>query len=244
MLCVLGRRRWTRQRLYRSRVRIVSTPIFTSLKNSPPDPEKSIQLTTKLIPILISAGLVPGSHPLLALARLNASLLITHLPSAPDPAVEEVHSPATQANAPTGPSEAQALLDDAICAAARASAGLAQVLAEGHPVRGVALAELGKLLSVDEPDPAHAHAPVGPRNGAMGVAPGYPPSGPPRVKLAYETLLRARAELVVGFGGDANEGGTVGRGVREMAAELEKEMQVWAAGVKNVLDDQRGAERR
>ena len=140
--------------------------------------------------------------------------------------------------------EAQAQLGDAICAAARASAGLGQVLAEGHPVRGIALAELGKLLSVDEPDPAHARGPAGPPTGAMGVAPGYPPSGPTRVKLAYETLLRARAELLVGFGSGANEGGVVGRGVREMAAELEKEMQVWKAGVKNVLDDQRQAGRR
>ena len=222
----------------------INTPKIISPANSPLDPKKSIQLTTKLIPILISAGLVPGSHPLLALARLNASLLITHLPAAPDPSVEEVHSPATQASALTSRAEAQAQLGDAICAAARASAGLGQVLAEGHPVRGIALAELGKLLSVDEPDPAHARGPAGPPTGAMGVAPGYPPSGPTRVKLAYETLLRARAELLVGFGSGANEGGVVGRGVREMAAELEKEMQVWKAGVKNVLDDQRQAGRR
>ncbi len=223
----------------------INVPIMISPANSPLDPEKSIQLTTKLVPILISAGLVPGSHPLLALARLNASLLITHLPAAPDPSIEEVHSPATQASAPTSRAEAQAQLDDAICSArAKRVRGLGRVLAEGHPVRGIALAELGKLLSVDEPDPAHVRGPAGSPTGAMGVAPGYPPSGPARVKLAYETLLRARAELLVGFGGGANEGGVVGRGVREMVAELEKEMQVWKAGVKNVLDDQRGAGRR
>ncbi|KAF8960017.1 hypothetical protein BDZ97DRAFT_1355582 [Flammula alnicola] len=127
------------------------------------NPQKSIQLTTKLIPILISAGLVPGSHPLLALSRLNSSLLITHLPSM-DPAIEEVLSPGVQAQAQlqdtthtatVGRKEAQEALDDAIRAATRASTGLSQILVEGHPVRGIALAELGKLLSVDEPDPAH-----------------------------------------------------------------------------------------
>ncbi|KAF8173082.1 hypothetical protein BJ912DRAFT_1024948 [Pholiota molesta] len=192
-------------------------------------PEKSIQLTTKLIPILISAGLVPGSHPLLALSRLNSSLLITHLPSTSDMNVEEIVSPGVQAQQPaqqqrpTARQEAQEALDEAIRAATRASTGLSQVLVEGHPVRGVALAELGKLLSVDEPDPAHARAPgeSAPSTPDMGTPPAsrfsvdgpapYPPSGPPRLKLAYETLLRARAELLIGFGEVRTRAGRSGR---------------------------------
>ncbi|KAF9475469.1 SET domain-containing protein [Pholiota conissans] len=215
------------------------------------DPEKSIQLTTKLVPILISAGLMQGSHPLLALARLNASLLITHLPSAPDPSVEEIHSPGVQqSSTPIRRQEAQEALDEAIRAATRASAGLAQVLVEGHPVRGVALAEVGKLLCVDEPNPAHVRDPDSgapssssspsgtstPRMNVATPAP-YPPSGPPRLKLAYETLLRGRAELVIGFGGGKNDGGEVGRDVRALLVDLEKEMAVWKNGVRNVMED-------
>lgn len=180
---------------------------------------------------------------------------MTHLPSAPDPNVEEVLSPGMQSQTNnyinTGPKEAQERLDDAIRAATRATTGLSQVLTEGHPVRGVALAELGKLLSVDEPDPAHAHAPPSPSEAGEGAGPSrvalglnlvsptqYPPSGPRRLKLAYETLLRARAELVIGFGGGKNEGGEVGVSVRNMAADLEKEMQVWKTGVKNAMEAQ------
>lgn len=72
-----------------------------------------------------------------------------------------------------GRADAQAQLDNAICAAARASTGLGQVLAEGYPVRAVALAEFGKLLSVDKPDAVHARAPVGLPTGTIGVAPGW-----------------------------------------------------------------------
>jgi SET and MYND domain-containing protein len=64
----------------------------------------------------------------------------------------------------------------------------------------------------------------------------YPPSGAPRLKLAYETLVRARSELLVGFG-IQNEGGAVGRAVRESVVALEKELGVWKQGVRNVLED-------
>jgi len=52
--------------------------------------------------------------------------------------------------------EAQEALDEAIRAATRVFTGLSQILPEGHPARGVALAELGKLLCVDEPMPKDA----------------------------------------------------------------------------------------
>ena len=67
----------------------------------------------------------------------------------------------------------------------------------------------------------------------------YPPSGAPRLKLAYETLVRARNELIIGFG-IWNEGGEVGRSVRESIVVLEKELGVWRQGVKNVLQDMPG----
>ncbi|KAF4613860.1 hypothetical protein D9613_008115 [Agrocybe pediades] len=210
------------------------------------DPKKAMQLTTKLVPILISAGLVPAAYPLLALSRLGASLSIAHLPSS-DPQVEEVFSPEVEGEKMT-PELAQEALDDAVRAATRASTGLSQILVEGHPVRGIALAELGKLLSVDEPKPTHVEpkdttsSPVIPStssfvlNPKLRAAP-YPPSGPPRLKLAYETLVRARMELMIGFGGGKNEGGEVGKQVRQLAVDIEKELMVWKSGVRNALQD-------
>ncbi|KAG6811186.1 hypothetical protein H0H92_008626 [Tricholoma furcatifolium] len=171
------------------------------------DPGKVQQLTTNLIPILISSGLPASSHPLLALSRLHQSLLIDLLPT-----------PLTQES-----------LDDAIRATMRASTGLTATLPCGHPVRGIALAELGKLLAVDEPSPRQAAS-------AAEAALLYPPSGPPRLKLALETMLRARSELLIGFGA-WNEGGQVGKEVRERIVVLEKEMAVWTQGVRNVLQD-------
>ncbi|KAL1706917.1 hypothetical protein EV121DRAFT_256712 [Schizophyllum commune] len=174
------------------------------------DPAKVIQLTTNLIPILVSAKLVPSSHPLLGLSRLHQTLLISAFSASPS----------------------QDVLDEAIRTAARNTKGLSMILTEGHPVRGVALAEFGKLLAVDEMEAKPANAPTDglPRPDA------FPPTGPPRLKLAYETLLRAREELLIGFG-RANEGGKVGRSVRDALAALEKEMEVWRDGVRNALND-------
>ncbi|KAJ6529128.1 hypothetical protein DFH09DRAFT_1327370 [Mycena vulgaris] len=175
------------------------------------DPEKARQLTTNLIPILTSAGLTPASHPLLALTRLHQALLIAELPSTPT----------------------QALLDEAIVAATKAATGLAAVLRYGHPVCGIARAELGKLLAVDEPAP---RAP----GSAAEEALRYPPSGAKRLRLALETLVQARAELSVGFGAP-NKGGLVGRGVREDIVRLERELGAWKKGVGEVLKDAREA---
>ncbi|KAL1721019.1 hypothetical protein EV715DRAFT_249315 [Schizophyllum commune] len=174
------------------------------------DPVKAIQLTTNLIPILVSAKLVPSSHPLLGLSRLHQTLLISAFSASPS----------------------QDILDEAIRTAARNTKGLSMILTEGHPVRGVALAEFGKLLAVDEMEAKSANALTDglPRPDA------FPPTGPPRLKLAYETLLRAREELLIGFG-RANEGGKVGRSVRDALAALEKEIEVWRDGVRNAMND-------
>lgn len=219
------------------------------------DPQKAIQLTTNLIPILISVGLVPAAYPLLALSRLHTSLLITHLPS-PQADVEEIVSPAIQANelaqstsGHLSPKDVQEALDETIRAATRSCAGLSDILSEGHPVRAVARAELAKLLLVDEPlpkdlDHGAADAQVSPKPGSLPsptyskVPQIYPPSGPQRLTLAYKTLLQTRAELMVGFGG-LNEGGAVGKEVRSLLVDVEKEIAVWKDGVKNVIQDAR-----
>ncbi|KAJ6614749.1 hypothetical protein B0H10DRAFT_2165021 [Mycena sp. CBHHK59/15] len=173
------------------------------------DPAKARQLTTNLIPILTSAGLTPASHPLLALTRLHQALLIADLSSSPT----------------------QAALDEAIVAATKTATGLNSVLRYGHPVRGIARAELGKLLAVDEPAP---RAP----GSAAEEALRYPPSGAKRLRIALETLVQARAELSVGFG-VANEGGAVGRGVREDIVKLERELGVWKKSVREAMKDSR-----
>ncbi|KAJ7310714.1 hypothetical protein DFH08DRAFT_918265 [Mycena albidolilacea] len=192
------------------------------------DPAKSKQLSSKLVPILASAGATPSSHPLLALTRLHTALLIADL-----------HHPQSQSqsDAPTTPTptptEAQAALDEAIVAATKAVAGLEGVLRYGHPVRGIARAELGKLLAVDEP------APRAPGTAAE-EALRYPPSGVKRLRLALETLVQARGELGVGFG-PPNEGGVVGRSVRDDIVRLERELAVWKKGLGEALRDAKEA---
>ncbi|PPQ87599.1 hypothetical protein CVT24_007785, partial [Panaeolus cyanescens] len=257
------------------------------------DPQKSIQLCTKLIPILVSAGFVPSAHPLLGLSRLESALLIREVGEAMASNdmsggfgergedamdVDDVAPSSTSASAsatPTSPSTStspsttptstptqaqlnlQSKLDNAIRSATRTVSGLCEILSQGHPQRGIALAELGKLLCVDEvvdmeryrggegnkigggsgiPSPStsssslnlssFANLPPNPNPNAQ-----YPPSGPARLSLALRTLLRARAELMIGFG-RANEGGEVGEEVREAVVRVERELGMWREGVR------------
>lgn len=127
----------------------------------------------------------------------------------------------------------QRVLDDAIRSAAKYSAGLSNILPHGHPVRGVGIAELGKLLAVDEPSPTNSSQ-------SPTAASAFPPSGPARLKLAHETLVRALEELRIGFG-KSNGGGEVGKEVRETILGLEKELGIWTQGIRNVLADTRAA---
>ncbi|KAJ7637325.1 hypothetical protein DFH06DRAFT_1335996 [Mycena polygramma] len=247
------------------------------------DPAKAHRLTTNLLPILASAGLPPSSHPRLALARLHTALLIAGIAEsqASSSTAPTSHSTSTSTSTSTSafsssstptstlgpqapdqtlqlqtPTQAQTTLDSAILAATHVCTGLDAVLRVGHPVRGIARAELGKLLAVDEPAP---HAQAGSSSAAVSSAPTsataaqqaaqaaaaeeslrYPPSGPARLRLALDTLLHARAELSVGFGA-ANEGGAVGRAVREDIVRLERELGVWRKGVGEALRDAREA---
>ncbi|KAI1798145.1 SET domain-containing protein [Ganoderma leucocontextum] len=171
------------------------------------DPAKARQLTTNIMPILASAGLTPSSHPLLAMTRLHQELLIDTLLS---------------------PSLTQETLDEAIRTAAKYSSGIPALLPKGHPVRVVALGELGKLLAVDEPTPTPASdAAVNGR---------FPPSGPSRLKLAYESLVKAHEELLIGLGKRVG-GGQLGKEIRDAIVRLEKELGVWTTGIRNVLED-------
>ncbi|KAI0746851.1 SET domain-containing protein [Daedaleopsis nitida] len=170
------------------------------------DVAKARQLTTNLIPIMVSAGLTPSSHPLLAMTRLHHELLLASLPSSPT----------------------QDTLDESIRATAKYSAGVQTLLPRGHPVRAVALGELGKLLAVDEPAP--------PRDTDSVAGGRFPPSGPARLKLAYECLVRAHEEMLIGYGKSAG-GGELGREVRDAIVRLEAEIGVWTVGIKNAWQD-------
>lgn len=187
--------------------------IFTEVPGPLPntDTTKARQLTTNMIPILTTAGLTPSSHPLLAMYRLHLELLVGCFKDG----------------------MSQRVLDDAIRSAAKYSAGLSNILPRGHPVRGVGIAELGKLLAVDEPSPANFSQ----RPTAVSA---FPPSGPARLKLAHETLVRALEELTISFG-KSNGGGEVGKEVRETILRLEKELGIWTQGIRNVLADTRTA---
>ncbi len=172
------------------------------------DPAKARQLTSNILPILTSVGATPSSHPLLAMTRLHQELLIADLPTA----------------------LSQETLDETVRTAAKYSAGLQSLLPKGHPVRAVALGELGKLLAVDELSPPSGSDAAG----------RFPPSGPARLKLAYESLVKAHEELLIGFG-KAGGGGQLGREVREAIVRLEKELGVWTSGIRNALEDTRAA---
>ena len=155
---------------------------------------------------LLAPHLPPSAHPILGLARLHQTLMIDALSSTSDPS---------------------SILDDTIRAAARVVSGLTAVMDEGHPVRAIALAELGRLLAVDEPLNSSS-------NTASTTS--FPPTGPPRLALAFDTLKRAYSELLIGFG-ESTKGGETGVQIREELVKLEKEISVWKEGIRNVRED-------
>ncbi|KAJ8073401.1 hypothetical protein PM082_011676 [Marasmius tenuissimus] len=206
------------------------------------EPARARKLTSNLIPLLTSAGLSHSTYPLLALTRLNQALLIDELSGVipttiTTPRVEDGEEVLISPDAQLSAKERQEHLDECIQNGSRVVTGLSALLVPGHPMIGIALTELGKLLAVDEVHPA-VHSETGGSNSASANSSVFPPSGPARVKQAYEMLMRARASLQIGFG-TRNEGGKVGKQVRENLVRLEKEIEVWTSGVKNVLADKK-----
>ncbi|QRV81957.1 SET and MYND domain protein [Ceratobasidium sp. AG-Ba] len=173
------------------------------------DPERAFKLTSNLIPLL-SKFFHVGAHPLLSLSRLHLALLISQLQENPQ------------------------ILDETIRAAARVAAGVSAIYPPGHPTRGVAYAELGKLLAADEyvppgEKPVEATASeLDPKANVVWVAgdDGHVPRGVERLRMAHHSLLTARKELLIGFG-TINEGGVVGRMVSDLAKQLEREVTIW-----------------
>lgn len=173
---------------------VVGMVLLFSLTYSPaPDPARALTLSSNLL-TLIAHFSPPASHPRLALMRLKHSLLISNI----EPGESSV--------------------DETIRNAAQVVAGLTDLLPKGHPIRGVAIAELGKLLCVDEP-------PV-PGEGENET---FPPRGYQRLVLAKETLLKAKEEIELGFGRDAVLEGVIS-GLLE---STDRELQIFRKGVKN-----------
>jgi hypothetical protein len=116
-------------------------------------------------------------------------------------------------------------VDDVCAVAARALSAILVVFPDGHPVRGVAMAELGKLLCVDV-DESSVTQDTGFSTRESRVLQRNPtfPSGEGRLKLARDFLLRARTQLRKGFGGEGDE---VGYEVEEQIRNVEKEWKAW-----------------
>jgi hypothetical protein len=177
------------------------------------DPSYALKLTSNLIPLLTSAGLTNASHPLLALLRLQHLLLTESLSRFP-----------AQAESNEG---RQKTLDDAIRTAVKVLSGLREILPTGHPIRGLHLAEMGKLLAADESSsPPRSNSPNS-----------FPPTGPARLQLAFRNLVEARKELLIGFG-DRDDGGQVGEEVRKLIVSLEAEIGIWKDGVRTAWNEQ------
>lgn len=183
--------------------------------NSPfSDPKRALLLTTITYNLLLPT-LPPSSHPLLALTRFRLPLLISELFLLPPPTSLEEQQ------------QRDGHVDEVCRAAAQCVAGVRAVFPDGHPVRGIALAELGKLFRTDissEPDntpTATVLASVSPDTARF-------PRGADRLRLAFDTLLRARRELRIGFGAAGEHpGGDVGKQVDEMIQDIERELGAW-----------------
>ena len=177
-----------------------------------------------MIPLLTSGGVTNGSHPLLGLLRSQHYLFTTSLSLSADALARE--TPTASAK-----EEHQKLLDDGIRTAVRALQGLVEVLPFGHPIRAIHLSELGMLCATDE-TASNIPALSQPMNGNV-----FPPTGAARLQLAINYLIEARKELLIAFG-VGNEGGDVGKRVRETLIQLEAEMGIWKEGVKTAWKEQ------
>jgi hypothetical protein len=160
------------------------------------DPGQALRLANNLIALVLPFS-PPSSHPRLALMRLKHSLLISEMGSG------------------------TVSVDEIIRNAAEIVAGLLELLVKGHPIRGIAIAELGKLLCVDEP--------ASTRETNEKVI--FPPHGYQRLALAKDTLIRAMDEVEIGFGPG---GGDLGDAIRSLLENTDREMAVFRKGVENL----------
>lgn len=179
------------------------------------DSPRALKYTTAALSLLSRFPLHLSSDPLLALNRLQLALLIDGLSSM---MTKEATSIDEQR-------ERDSAVDIACRFGARCVAGVSAILPHAHPIRGIALAELGKLLCVDVDSSASQSQiyEVG-NDETEGSTEAPLPRGAVRLQLAAQVLVRAREELIIGFG---RGGGDVGKEVDAMIRDLERESNVW-----------------
>lgn len=165
-----------------------------------------------------------GSHPLLGLLRSQHYLLTTSLSLSADALARSTPTESEKG-------EHQKLLDDAIRTGVRVLQGLVEILPIGHPIRAIHLSELGLLCATDE-TASNVPTQAPPTKEKV-----FPPTGAARLQLAINYLIEARKELLIAFG-TGNEGGEVGKKVRETLIQLEAEMGIWKEGVKTAWKEQ------
>lgn len=148
----------------------------------------------------------PTAYPLFPLVRLFLTLVLSNLANHPERLADAVN----------------------LAVLVVGAVGAEGMYPPGHPVRGISLAELGKLLlvpTVPEDDPSTTTArSIVPDElfASTGGRPSVPSSPVGRLTMARDVLLRALVELRVGFGG---EGGLVGREVGALVEGVEREVQ-------------------
>jgi hypothetical protein len=133
-----------------------------------------------------------SSHPLLALLRLEATMLSTPIES----------------------TDTIPHLFEAIEASSLSFRGMQALLPHGHPIRGIILAELGKLLNLEAAGDSKAQQ----------VVSFLPRDVKGRMGLARETMIKALEELRIGFGTD---GGLVGKEMEMLVEGLTREMRAF-----------------
>jgi len=188
---------------------LIKEPIILTRERT--DPARALKYITSSLALLSPYPFHKSCDPFLAISRLHQALLIHELGTLPEPtSVQEQES-------------RDAKVDETCRAAARVVSGVCEdrIFCFGHPVRGVALAELGKLLCVDvSPNASGNNNSTNPESESWSRI----PRGTARLQLAAQVLVRAQKELEIGFG---KGGGEVGKGVRKMLIDLEREIGAW-----------------
>ena len=113
----------------------------------------------------------------------------------------------------------------------------------GHPLRAISLAQLGQMLAVDF-DPRELE---NPGDNVIGSKANETPNLDAPAKLlaqASQVLRQAVTELTYAFGRmqstEEDDGGEVGRESRDQLLKVDRELDIWKRGVRNVLNDMGG----
>ena len=171
------------------------------------DPQIALDRTRRML-ALLRTRLPPTAHPHLDLLAQQSSLLTRLAFDLPD-----------GNDAGVGNEE---LLKELRHVSEELCSAYSVLLPPGHPVRALAFTQFGEVLSVNSP--AHPTASTTMNGGDDPAA---------LLARSVTVLKQAYTELRLAFGIE-NDGGRVGRRVRKRLVGLEKELDVWREGVRNI----------